>query len=466
MRVGLVGPSYQERSLPFDAQRTVNLFPVLDETKNGKEVSALYGTPGLSLFSTCGEGSIRGVFCAANGRAFVVSGITLYEVTSDGTATSRGAMSSGSSVVTMDENGTQLAICDGSTVYIFTYATNAFAVVGDIDIPSSGTLCFIDGYFVVSKNSSGAFYISSLYDGNTWDPLDFATAESSPDNLIRVINAGGNLWLLGNNTIEIWTNIGGSGFPFERINNAKMDMGCLAAHSVVTVGNSIVWLGRDKKGSGVVYSAQGISPQRISTHAIEYKIQQASNPSALRGYSYQQDGHVFYVLTGLDTTLVYDFTTELWHERAYLNPQGVYEAHLGLCHMFAFDMHLVGDRSSGKVYEMSLDVYSDNGSAIKRMRVFTHIGEEGKRFTINSLQVDFERGVGLTTGQGSAPVAALRMSKDGGRSWSNEYQASIGAIGVRLPRTRWNRLGQYELATIEISITDPVKVAICGAYIT
>ncbi len=62
MKIPLVGPSYQQRSIPFDGQRTINLYPVLDQ--QGKEVSALYGTPGLTLFGTAGTGPIRGLFTA------------------------------------------------------------------------------------------------------------------------------------------------------------------------------------------------------------------------------------------------------------------------------------------------------------------------------------------------------------------------------------------------------------------
>lgn len=467
MKIGIVGGSYQERSLPFDAQRSVNLFPVVDETQGGKEVASMYGTPGLEVFSVAGDGSVRACFSASNGRAFAVSGSALYEIDSAGTATSRGTLSTSGSVVTMEENGSQLALCDGSSVYIFTYATNILTVVTDVDLPSAGTITFLDGYFIVNKNSSGAFYISSLYDGTAWNALDFASAESSPDSLVRVFQGQGQLWLFGEKTTEIWSNIGGTGFPFERINGAKIEVGCAAAHSVVSMDNSVFWLGKDDRGTGIVYRANGFNPERISTHAIEYKLQNTANLNNLRAYTYQEDGHIFYVLTGgsLDTTFVWDNTTNLWHERAYMNTFGIYEIQLPTCHMFAFGKHLVGDRASGNIYRSALDIYSDNGNPIKRMRVCNHIGEEGKIFRVNSIRVDFERGVGLTTGQGSNPIANIRLSKDGARSWSNEYSASIGAKGKRKPSCTWNRLGYYEELTIELTITDPVKVAITGAYL-
>jgi hypothetical protein len=467
MKIGLVGGSYQERSLPLDAQRTINLYPVVDETQQGKEVSALYGTPGKRLFGTAGAGPMREAYTAANGRAFFVSGNKLYELSSGGSATERGTLLTSNGNLTVDENGSQLGLCDGTYGYIFTYATNVLAQITDSDFPTATSLTFIDGYFAVSKANSGQFFISALYNGTSWDALDFATAESSPDDLVRVYNAVGQLWLFGKRTTEIWTNTGNTVFPFERIQGAKMDMGLLAAHSVVSIDNSVFWLGRDTKGQGIVYRAKGFSPERISTHAIEYLLQASSSLENIKGYTYQQDGHTFYVLTGegLNTTLVYDLSTGLWHERAFLNTQGEYEIDLGSCYTFAFSKHLVGDRLNSNVYEMSLDVFKDGDYQIKRQRTFTHIHEEGEPIRVQQLAVEFEGGVGLTSGQGSNPQCWLEVSEDFGRTWGDEYYASIGALGQYRTRAEWRKLGYAYQFTFRVSISDPVKVAICGAYL-
>jgi hypothetical protein len=467
VKIGLVGPSYQERSLPFDAQRTVNLFPVLDETQQGKEVAALFGTPGKILFGAIGNGPIRAVFSAANGRAFCVSNNAFYEVFSDGTATNYGTLNTISTNCTMDENGVQVAICDGTYLYIFTYATNVFVQVTDSDFPGAGTVTYMDSYFVYNKPSSGRFYISGQYDGTTVDALDFATAESSPDNLVRVIKAVGLLWLFGDRTVEVWSNTGGTDFPFTRTEGAVMDAGCAAAHSVVLLDNSIFWLGKDSRGQGAVYRANGATPQRISTHAIEYSLQQVSDLSVLRAYTYQQDGHLFYVITGpgMATSIAFDVSTNLWHERAYLNSRGDFETDRAICSMFAFGKVLVGDKLTGNIYQLDMATYTDNGDAIRRERTFTHIENEGQRIRMNELVVDFEYGVGLTSGQGSDPVALLSISADGARTFSNEYSAGFGALGNRRARARWSRLGTRRETTFKLAVTDPVKVAICGAYL-
>lgn len=465
MKIGVVGPSYEQRSLPFDAQRTINLFPVFDE--QGKEVAALYGTPGLEAFTTAGTGPIRGGFSSTNGRVFFVSGSSLYEVTSAGTSTFRGTLLTSSGNVTIDENSTQLFICDQEDGYILTYASNVFAQVTDSDFPSAGTVTFLDGYFVVNEKNTGKFFISSLNDGFTWNALDFATAESSPDRLLRVVRAIGQVWLLGNKTSEIWTNTGGSTFPFQKISGAELTTGTMAAHTAIEMGSTLYWVGESDEGKGIVYRANGFTPQRVSTEAIEIAISKATDPDNMIAFKYQQDGHEFFILTGggLETTLVYDITTNMWHERALLNEAGDFELHIMACVVFGFGFFLVGDRRNGNVYKMKLDVYTDNGSAIARERVYTHLSDESRRVRYNTLRIGFETGVGLQTGQGSDPQVSLQLSKDGARTFSDEFTASLGAVGQYRSSVKFRRLGIAEQMTFKIRVTDPVKVSIIGSYL-
>lgn len=465
MKLGLVGGSYQERSLPFDAQRTVNLYPVVDETGEGKEVSALYGTPGLISFAEVGIGPIRGVFQSTNGRAFIVSKTELYELFNDGTSTLRGTLTTDITNVSIDENVTQLGICDGTNIYIFTYATNAF-VTPTLPFTPALTITQQGGYFIANTNN-GQFYISALADGTSWNALDFATAESSPDGLLRVFSCNGQLWLQGDRTTESWVNSGDVDFPFTRIQAARMEVGTAAPHSVVAIDNSMVWLGRTKEGQGIVYRASGYNPQRISTFAIEYLINQIDDLSEVKAWAYQKDGHTFYALSyaPFGTTIVFDIATGLWHERAYLEEDGTYSAHRGGTCMYAFGKHLMGDIITNNIYELSTTAYDDNGRELRAQRTFTHMNNEGKSFSVNTVQIDFEYGVGLVTGQGDDPVVWLEISVDGGRTWGSELLATIGRIGAYKWRAYWNKIGYTEnQMTFRVTISDPVKRSICGAY--
>lgn len=465
MKIGLVGSTLQQRSLPFNAERTVNLMPILDQ--NGADVASLLGTPGLDVFATAGGGSVRGGLRASNDRAFFVSGDSLYEIDSAGTATNRGTLNTSSGIVTLADNGLQLGICDGSNGYIFTYSTDAFTQIVDADFPSASGIDFVDGYFVVTENDTGRFYISALYDGTSWDALDFATAESSPDKLVRAVNFVGQLGLFGESTLEIWRNTGDSDFPFARISGST-PVGTLAPYTVISIDTSVYWVGSNNQGDGMVYRAQGFSPQRISNEYIERLLQAVESPSELRSWTYQEDGHTFLVVTGsdLETSLVYDLSTQIWHERAYLEGSGSYSQHRGACCVFAFGKHLVGDRINGNVYDMSLDNYSDNGDAIKRQRIYTHLLDELEPIRFNKLQIGVETGIGLQTGQGSNPKIELRISGDGARTWSNQYTAEVGRVGQYKKEVTFRRLGIHQQCTFEITMSDPVKWAITGSYLS
>ena len=465
MKIGLVGQTYQQRSLPFDAQRTINFWPIFDQT--GKEVSALYGTPGLSLFAAAGAQAHRQAFTSSNGRCFFVAGSTLYETLSDGTVTNRGSLLSSIGNVSMDENATQLGICDGQRLYTLTYSSNAFAQVTDADLPSNvGFLTVIDSYFVVNEVGTGRFYISAIGDGTSWDALDFATAESNPDELRCVKNALGQLWLFGRNTSEIWTNTGATDFPFSRISGAIMEVGIVAPHSVQDVDNSVYWLGRTERGGAVVYRARGFVPEPISAEPINIALQKATDPENITSWAYQEDGHTFYALTGggLETTLVYDINTQQWHERSY-NDSGDLSNHLAQCCTYAFGKQLIGDRRNGNIYEMSLAYYDDAGEEIVSERVYTHISDMNQRIRYNALEISLETGVGNLTGSGQDPQLSMQLSKDGARTWSNWYIAPMGRIGKYLTKVVFRRLGIAEQMTFKIRISAPVKKALTGSYL-
>lgn len=468
MKAGLVGSSYQQSSLPFDAQRTVNLYPVLDE--QGRDVAALYGTPGLGLFGAAGTGPGRGGFTSdANGRAFSVSGSGVYEVNGDGTSVLRGSLDQTQGIVTMAENGFQLAICDQASLYIFTYATNAFAKVVSANLPSAYSVCFIDGYFIINRSpNSGIFQISNLYNGLLWNALDFATAESSPDSLVRVINVSGQLWLEGTVSTEIWSNTGAASFPFTRISGAKIETGTIAPFASLSLDNSLFWINRDQNGFGIVYKAQGTRPQRISTEPIELRIQAAPEPATLRSYARQIAGHLVYTITGgsMETTLNFDVSTQQWFETAYLNDDGDYELHLIADSFLAFNKHLGLDRRNGNIYEISANYFSDNGDEIASDRIFTHLFDENQRFQIKNFTAGFETGVGEQTGDGYDPQAVLYISREGGRkgTFGNGMMKPIGRAGKFYTRVTWQRLGQARQVTFRLRITDPVKRAISGSW--
>jgi hypothetical protein len=370
----------------------------------------------------------------------------------------------------MVDNGTQIFIAANPDGFIYNTSTSVFNPISDPDFPGAVNVGFIDGYFVFNEPNSQRFWVTSLYDGTAIDPLDFASAEGSPDNLVGLIVDHREVWLFGQTSVEVWYDAGTADFPLARIQGAFNEIGCAAPYSIAKLDNGVFWLGADARGRGIVYRANGYTGSRISTHAVEWQIQQYGNLSDAIGYTYQQDGHSFYVLIFPDanTTWVYDVSTQVWHERAGF-VDGEFTRHRSNCQLSFNNEIIVGDYENGNLYAFDLDVYADNGSIQRWLRSWRALptGQNDlKRTAQHSLQLDCETGVGILSGQGENPQVMLRWSDDGGHTWSNEHWRYMGAIGNYGARTIWRRLGmtmKIRDRVYEISGTDPVKIAIMGA---
>ena len=470
MKMPILGQAYVARSVNAADNRMVNLYPEATP-ENGKDAGFLNRAPGLRLLATLGAGPVRGLW-QFDGYGYAVSGNTLYKIDSAWTATVLGTVS-GTGPVSMSDNGTQLFVACNPDGFIYNSSTNVFAQITDPDFAGAVTVGYLDGYFVFNQPNSQSIWVTQLLDGSSVDPLDFASAEGSPDGLVSIIIDHREAWLFGTNSVEVWYDAGNADFPLERIQGAFNEIGCAAPYSVAKLDNGLFWLGADARGNGIVYRANGYTGQRISTHAIEFAIQSYPTISDAIAYTYQQEGHAFYVLifpTG-NATWVYDVATGAWHERAGFS-NGQFMRHISNCQMNYNNEIVVGDYANGNIYAFDLDVYADNGAEQKWLRSWRAIpsGQNNlKRTAQHSLQLDCETGVGLNTGQGSDPQAMLRWSDDGGHTWSNEHWTSMGAIGSYGTRAIWRRLGMTEKIrdrVYEVSGTDPVKVAIIGAELT
>jgi hypothetical protein len=469
VKTPILGQSYVARSINAADNRMVNLFPeVLQE---GKEAGWLQRAPGLRLLATIGSGPIRGVWAFASdaSAAFVVSGSSLYKIDTSYTATLLGTVS-GTGPVSMSDNGTQLFVACDPDGYIYNNSTNVFAQITDPDFPGAKVVGYLDGYFVFIEPDSQRMWVTSLLDGTSVDPTDFASAEGSPDGVVSLIVDHREVWLYGTNSIEVWYNTGAADFPLQRIQGAFNEIGCAATYSVAKMDNGLFWLGSDTRGRGIVYRANGYTGQRISTHAVEWYIQSYGDISDAVAYTYQQDGHSFYVLTfpSANKTWVYDVSTQAWHERASGN-ENQYR-HRSNCQMTFNNEIIVGDFELGKIYAFDSDVYADNGAIQKWLRSWRALppGQNNlTRTSHHSLQLDCESGVGLDGNvQGSDPQVMLRWSDDAGHNWSSEHWTSLGGIGNYSNRVLWRRLGmtiKLRDRVYEVSGTDPVKIAIMGA---
>jgi len=473
MQSPILGSSYVARSINAADNRMVNLFPEATPD-GGKTQGFLNRAPGLKYLQTIGDGPIRGLWAhQTNGADFyVASGTEFFKV--DGltnTPTKLGDIT-GTGQVSIADNGTQLFIACNPDAFIYDELTDTFQEITDPDFPGAVTVGYLDGYFVFNEPDSQRMWVTALLNGLDVSPLDFASAEGSPDGIVSLNVDHREVWVFGTDSVEVWYDAGLQDFPLQRIQGAFNEIGCVAAFSVAKLDNGLFWLGCDARGQGIVYRANGYTGTRVSTHAIEYAIQSYGNISDAIAYTYQQDGHAFYVLTfpSANATWVYDVATQAWHERAGWS-NGSFTRHRSNCQCNFQGEIVVGDYENGNIYTLDLDTYADNGGVQKWLRSWRALptGTNNlKRSAQHSLQLDCESGVGLNNGQGSEPQVMLRWSDDGGHTWSNEHWANMGKIGQFFRRVFWRRLGmtlKLRDRVYEVSGTDPVKIAIMGAQL-
>jgi len=484
MRFGFVGGSYTAQSGAVADEEAINWFAETNESGNpfvrpqaygGMEfatIKSYFGTPGLAVFAALPDGPPRGGI-ELNGRMFEVSGGTLFEVFADKTFVARGIVAKDSNPASLCANSIQLLIVSGGHAYCFTLATNILAEVTS-QLAGVPVQCDCsDTIGVVMFQNSNKYQMSQVLDFTTWPGILVNEVSVFADNIVSIIFNHRELWVFGKKRSQPYQDTGSIEI-FDVIPGALIETGCAATFSVARVDNSVFWIGQDERGAVIAWRSNGYTPSRISTHAVEFWLSQQTNIASLVSYSYQDHGHLFWVLyvPNSDCSWVYDIGENLWHKRAtWISSKGSYEPHWSWNHVFAFGKHLVGDWNSSNLYEMSFDNVTDNGNLIRRVRRAPTVTNEKEWMYHTQLTVDFAAGLGpqpaLTDGEGNPrqPLAVLRWSDDRGQTWSNEHVRGCGFAGQYSKRVFWMRLGRSRNRVYELIITDPVSWSIVDAYL-
>lgn len=455
-----VGPSYNLALRKADIQRTVNMHLTSMETP-GKAPFVLQDVPGYVLLAN-GGAEVRGCL-TTNDRTFWVIGTHLYEQNSAGSLNLRGDLQTDSGPVSMAYGTSQLVIVDGANGYVLALNTDVFTQITGDAWYGSDTVTFSDNYFIFVRPDTGQIYISAINDATTLDALDFATAESQPDNLVAVVASQRRLLLMGTLSTEVWFDSGASDFPFER-EGTTIEVGCLAPHSVKVLDNTAFMVGCDRNGSGSVYRLNGYQWVRVSTGAVEEALQASTDLSLATAYAYQDKGNTFYCINapGMDRTLVYEIRSGAWSDRCDLGDSGQYIADRGVCHTFAFGTHWIGG-SDGNIYSLDDSVHTKAGDPLVRERISPHFATPGLGFTFfDAFHLDCTTG---SAPQDLDPQVELFWSDDSGANWSNSLSRSTGKVGERFARITWRRLGRARDRVWKLRFSDNARFDIVNVSV-
>ncbi len=377
---GFAGPSNALQALNQDSERTINFYLEATAPGLGKDDIGLKSTPGLKIAISVPNSPLWEMF-EQDGRAFFIAGTSFFELTYNDitdvyTATNYGVLSTITFPPTICSNGTaggQLFITAGGDGFIFDLNTNALsaALAGGFPTGMARAGEFMDGYFLVLIENSRSFQISTLEDGTVWDILDVGERSEGSDNIVAMKRNHREIWFLGTKTTEVWYDNGDADFPFAPIQGVFIEQGCAGTgFTVVRLDNTIMWVGKDERGQGVVWRADGYTPKRVSTNAIERWIKLAGlSNDFVRAFGYQDEGHLFYVLNipaqaqVERLSWVYDISLDAWHERAqWDSTHCIWIPYVLACHAFAFGKHLGGGNNltgSGTIYEITLERFGE-----------------------------------------------------------------------------------------------------------
>lgn len=461
--IPLFGLSNKSRAPSVTDQERVNLYSEIspDGERGGK--ITMYCPPGLTAQSNYGANPVRGAWSHGDFK-YYVNRDKLWKEANDGTQTELGTLLTSGGLVDMVDNGTQLMIVDGTAGYILTFATDVFAQITAPGFPANPTsVTFLKLRFVITSAGTGQYQWSAINDGLSWDALDFATEESNPDNLVRVVADNGQLVLFGEFTTGFAGPTNSDDAAFGPIGAAAIEFGLASRTSLDKFDQSLIFLSKNRLGGVQVCTLSGYSLQVVSNPDIETLFAAYSGIDSATGFSFRHQGHSFYQInfTAENVSWRYDGRTGDWAKVE--SSGGRHRAELQLNHQ---NRSYVTDYETGNTYLFDPDALTDNGATIARQFIGRHL-MTGNISRFAEVWIDMEMGVGTSTGQGANPQLMMQISKDGGKTWGNERWADIGRSGAYRGRATFRRLGRSAKSgvwTFKFRVTDPVNVTFIGAW--
>lgn len=483
-RIPVFGTSDEAKSYLASMQKRVNCR--LEKLPTGDDATFLYvETPALDEFLpgvavNLGSGPVRGWHVIGDFLYACVND-KVYKISNVGTIDQIGQLNTTAGLVSMASNGkypnNQLAIADGQNLYVYTTNQIGFGSISGLAYPKPTTVCFIDGYFLISYAETGRWQWAGINDLATEsvNGLDYANAEEYPDPLLNIQPLKGIACMFGTRSIELWSDSGAKDSPFVKNVGNTLDVGLGARWSIAkfsatsqgaldqgTYQESLVFLATDRLGEFYIARLIGDKLTRISTPAIDAEINRMSSKSDAVAYSYIVGSSSIYVINfpSANKTFLYDGGSGLWsHLEDHLGNR--HRSHLGI--QF-FNRVIVSDYATGLLYRLNTDRHTDLSTTqnyvTKPFEITTqHLRSHGY-VSIAKLELLFEPSDTTETGE-----VMLSVSRDGGATFGTILSDSMGAAGETERMCSFRNLGVGRDWVFKIRVTDNVRRRLIGAWL-
>jgi len=437
MQIPIINGIYTDAKADYRSSYPVNMKPIVSDTG----VSGGYLRPVDGIVKKGeGPGISRGAI-NWEGKHYRVMGSKLCLIDETYSLTELGDVDNNNRPVTMTYSFDQLAIVSNGRLFYYN-SSGGLVEVTDSDLGVALDAIWIDSYFMIIDGEY--IIVTELTDPMEINPLKYGSSEIDPDPIVCILKLRNEPYVINRYTIEVFRNIGGSGFPFERINGAQIQRGALGTHCAIVYEQSIAFLGSGPGESPGIYMAQNGRSTKISTREIDellgaYTETQLSE-SVMETVS--ERNHSLLWLRLPDKTIVFDHTTSIALEEAVwyiMSSSGgtSLAQYRGIDVIWCYDDWQVGDVESISYGILDKTISSHYGNTVAWEFSTKIVYNDSMGAVFNSLEL-----VALTghVTFGESPIISTSYSLDG-RLWSQAHPRNIGTIGDRLKRIVWRRQG-------------------------
>ena len=495
MKLPLNSGAYTARSLVASAQSCINLFPEQnpDDIDPPAPVTHYPRAGLIPLSAPPVQGRGRALYRASNGDLYGAVGDSVYFIDQNWNFNLLGKIQNQFTPVSMDDNGqsngNEIVLVDNSPLgYQINMTSRQMTQIVDTTGLFTGAtrVQFFDTFFAFNQIGTNNWYVS-LSEQVAFNALDQASKSSYGDPIQSIIACQASLWLVGTMTSEPWFDAGDPIFPFEKVFGQSVPHGTIAPYSIWVADVNAGWLSQDKDGRAIMLMIEGYGAKKISSFALEAEWLTYPRRDDAISYTYQQGGHTFVVIhfPSANKSWGYDLATKQWHQRAWIDNNGILNRERVAFHAFAYDTNVGMDWATGQIYAIDQNTFTDAGQPIAFVRSFPHIVDELKQLTITDFTVDMQTGTlsgsaetdqafspfsaGFSSGFGpitkvETPVIALRVSKDAGATFGNYRKKKLVSAGNYRAPLRWRGLGQGRDWVFEVSWSAPMATGLQQAF--
>lgn len=435
-QIPIINGIYTDNEPEIRTSYPVNLVPVPKQSG----ISAGFLRPGDGIVKDGnGPGIDRGGI-SWNGICYRVMGSKLVTVSSTGTVTVLGDVGgSAGDLVTFDYGFDLLAIASNDK--LFYWSGSALSEVTDPDLGRVVDVIWIDGYYMTTD---GEFLVvTELNNPLAVNPLKYGSSEVDPDPIVALLKLRDECYALNRYTIEVFDNVGGDFFPFQRIDSAQMQKGAIGTHACCIFVDSIAFVGSGRNETPGVYVGANATTVKISTQEIDTLLlsytEQTLSRVKLEARNDRSHQHLYLHLP--DRTLVYDAaaSTELGTPVWFVLTSSVvgFSQYRAINFVWAYNKWLVGDPQSSSVGHFVQDVGHHWGQIVYWEFGTTIIYNDGAGALFNELELVSLPG---RVEADKNPMISTSYSVDG-LTWSQERSISAGRLGERNKRLVWFQQG-------------------------